>query len=200
MTVAYFGAPGLPKALRRIRLEYFARALRWLRARPEVRGRRAVVLGVSRGAEAALLAGSLFPGSVGAVAAYVPSSVVVGAFPGPGPAWTLRGRPLPYSREVDMREAGAAAIRVERIAGPVLLVSGGQDSVWASGVATEVLAGRLRRRGHPVTRLDFPEAGHAVGAVLPNVATTGAGGGLVEADARGLRESWPELLRLLRSR
>ena len=97
-----------------------------------------------------------------------------------------------------MRARGRAAIPVERLDGPVLLVSGGQDSVWASSV----IEARLRRLrpSLAVTRLDHPEAGHALGLVLPYIATTGIGGGVVEADARGLRESWAALLRFLRTR
>lgn len=36
LQLAYFGAPGLPRELRSIRLEYVERALQWLHARPGV--------------------------------------------------------------------------------------------------------------------------------------------------------------------
>jgi hypothetical protein len=56
LSLAYFGAKGLPATLQNIPLEYFAQALAWLRARPETDPRFVGVLGASRGAEAALLA------------------------------------------------------------------------------------------------------------------------------------------------
>ena len=34
LAVAYFDEPGLPCALQNIRLEYFVRAIQWLRAQP----------------------------------------------------------------------------------------------------------------------------------------------------------------------
>ncbi len=61
LSLAYFGMPGLPPWLHRVPLEYFARALAWLDGQPEVDARRIGVLGVSRGAELALLLSSTFP-------------------------------------------------------------------------------------------------------------------------------------------
>jgi hypothetical protein len=55
LALAYFQEEGLPPYLYRIRLEYFAQALRWLGRRPEVDPARLFTLGVSRGSEAALL-------------------------------------------------------------------------------------------------------------------------------------------------
>jgi hypothetical protein len=75
LALAYFNAPGLPQTLSRIPLEYFARAIRWLRDRPKVGGRRIAVIGVSRGSEAAQLLGVHYPSLVGAVVATVPSKL-----------------------------------------------------------------------------------------------------------------------------
>jgi len=54
LSVAYFGRPGLPGQLRDIALEYFLAALRVLQERLAP-GVPLVVLGMSRGSEAALL-------------------------------------------------------------------------------------------------------------------------------------------------
>jgi hypothetical protein len=51
--LAYFGVAGRPESLDRIPLEYFATALRWLRAQPGVDPAHVLVWGVSRGGEAA---------------------------------------------------------------------------------------------------------------------------------------------------
>ncbi len=61
LALAYFGIPPLPTWLHRIPLEYFEAALGWLAAQPEIDSQRIGVLAVSRGAELALLLGSMFP-------------------------------------------------------------------------------------------------------------------------------------------
>ena len=61
LSLAYFGLPGLPTWLHRVPLEYFARATAWLENQPEVDARRMGVLGISRGAELALLLSSTLP-------------------------------------------------------------------------------------------------------------------------------------------
>lgn len=63
LAIGYFRGKGLPKLLVHIKLEYFVRALRWLDARPEVDPKRIVVLGISRGSEAAQLLGATFRSS-----------------------------------------------------------------------------------------------------------------------------------------
>ncbi|HZR93123.1 MAG TPA: acyl-CoA thioester hydrolase/BAAT C-terminal domain-containing protein [Gaiellaceae bacterium] len=193
LDLAYFGLPGLPASLERIPLEYFQRALVWLAARPGVDPRRLVVIGASRGAEAALLVASAFPSLVSAVAAYSPSARVVAAPDGRGPAWTLGGRALAPGRQ----------IRVERIEGPLLLVAGLADGLWPSGPSARAIARRARR---PATLLAYPGAGHAVDLVLPNapsstVLATRDGllrlGGTPAADAAARNAAWPQLLLFL---
>lgn len=100
LALAYFGVPPLARWLHRIPLEYVQGALDWLAAQPEIDSRRIGLLGVSRGAELALLSASRFP-SVRAVVAYAPSSVAWdsgGYYKGTDksiPAWTCRGEPIP---------------------------------------------------------------------------------------------------------
>lgn len=97
--VAYFGLPGLPSTLAGIPLEYFAKALRWLAAQPGVNPAKIAVLGVSRGSEAAQLLGVHYPGLVHAVIASVPSDAAICSYPGcRGAAWTLNGRPVPFTK------------------------------------------------------------------------------------------------------
>ena len=99
MSLAYFGAKGLPPTLQNIPVENFGKALRWMRARPETDPRFVAVFGVSRGAEAALqFAATYF--EVTAVVARSPSNVrwegaTSRQLPG-GPIWTYQGKPLTY--------------------------------------------------------------------------------------------------------
>src|SRR5215217_1617780 len=130
--------------LRKVPLEYIFKALDWLEARPEVRADRIAVMGESRGAELALMIGALRP-DVAGVIAYSPQELRWAAVGGGGPAWTLNGVPLAYAEgvynratpmsqftdildgQVDVRNA--AAIDVEHIHGPVLLISSRADAM-----------------------------------------------------------------------
>lgn len=61
-------------------------------------------------------------------------------------------------------EKARATIPVEEIDGPVLLVSGGNDTVWPSAVLATRAADRLDAHDHPwrFEHLSFSEAGHAI--------------------------------------
>jgi pimeloyl-ACP methyl ester carboxylesterase len=99
LALAYFGASGLPPAMQRIPIEYFGRAIRTMQGLPDVAGPGVAVVGASRGAEAALIAGSMYPDIDGVVAASASNVRWEGAttreLPG-GPAWTYQGKPLAY--------------------------------------------------------------------------------------------------------
>jgi len=82
LQVAYFDAPGLPKDLGLIPLEYFKTAIDWLRAQPGVDPDRIGVVGGSIGGEVALAVASHYP-QIKVVVAAMPSSVVWRAGPCP---------------------------------------------------------------------------------------------------------------------
>lgn len=235
LALAYFGLPTLPATLDRVPLEYFERALAWLAARPGVDGQRIGVCGVSRGGELALLLGATFP-SIRAVVAYVPSGLLWAAYPfNFHSAWTWRGRELPAAQvSVEEWDALAASgrmqrephvvyevvlanealvrqtsIPVEKIAGPVLMVSGGADGLWPAKALAQVAERRLRehRFPHRFEHLVYPEAGHAIG--FPNVTTTMTRfkhpvsgepidlGGTPAATAQASRDAWQRMLAFL---
>jgi dienelactone hydrolase len=96
----------------------------------------------------------------------------------------------------------AARIPVERIAGPVMLISGTDDGFWPSTRFSEQIAATLAEHGHkwPVVHVRGEGAGHAIG--LPNVPTTLiakphpvagvvlTGGGTPLANAQANTQSW----------
>ena len=192
LELAYFGAPGVPNELRAIPLEYLARALRWLHARPGVED--VVVVGASRGGELALLVASTYPALVQGVAAYAPGYAVV-----PG-SWTRGGEPMPSVADPDPR------IPVERIRGPVLLVAGAADQVWNSAYAVSAVGERRDEHGGQTEGLTFPEAGHGLTVAVPNLpfpteatlqGLTLVSGGTRQADALARNAAWARLLALL---
>jgi dienelactone hydrolase len=232
LALAYFRAPGLPRQLTGIPLEYFARAIAWLRTQPEADSDRILVAGHSRGGELALLLGATYPSAFRVVVANVPSNVV---WPGLStdeetPSWTLNGKPVASvpahftaaDRELSSRERflkrmqdpavlTRAEIAVERIGGPVLLLSGKDDQLWPSELFATRVVERLRahRFTHPVEHYSYENAGH--GIARPFVPTSDVrqvrihpiskrpvmAGGTPEGQARANEDAWAKLLAFL---
>jgi acetyl esterase/lipase len=106
LALAYFNYDDLPKSLVNYPLENFEAGINWLKARPEVRGDEIAVIGESKGAELALLAGSTFR-QIKAVIAISGNGVVFPGVPVAGsnveqPAWTFQGRPVPFMNRKDL--------------------------------------------------------------------------------------------------
>jgi dienelactone hydrolase len=187
LALAYWNLPGLPASLENIPLEYFDRAIAWLKQQPQVKASAIGMLGWSRGAEAALLVASR-NSSIRLAIAVAPSGVVWQGLnftnmTNRQPAWTVNGRPLPWvaPQGSDYRPDQAlaqmftaafetmesrpdAAIPVERIHGDVLLISGGADRIWPSTRFADRIVARLQALNFKgsVLHLDYPEAGHAL--------------------------------------
>jgi acetyl esterase/lipase len=206
-------------AVDRVPLESFDEALTTLHGRCE----RLVVLGTSRGAEAALLLGARHV-EIDAVVAVSPSDVVWAALSEERPqrsSWTSSGEPLPfvpyddgwepdgtpvefvgmYEQSLDLYadRVPAARIPVERIAGEVLLVAGGDDRLWPSCDFAERIVGRRHEAGLPTQLVSHPRAGHRV--LLPGERPPAPSrlvhGGNLEADAALGALVWPYLEELL---
>ncbi len=188
LSLAYFGVPGVPQFLIDIPLEYFERAIAWMKRQPTVQQGKLAVSGASRGGELALLLGANFP-EITAVLAYVPSGVVwpgLGASENPNPpAWTWRGKPIPAvetkprSPQVWSKTPVAitpwflesiennptmdrAMIPVERINGAVLMFSGTDDAMWPSLRLADIAQQRFIAKGfpHPYEHVTYSGAGH----------------------------------------
>ena len=175
LSLAYWGHPGTPDALRDVDVEVVTRACDWVRVQAGVDDVPPCVVGLSRGGELALLAASLAPERVGPVASFVGSGVPWGAW-GPGTdvletAWRHGGEPVPQMVEdeddpnacIDDEDMVAAAeIPIERATGPVLLLSGEDDAMWPSARLSRIAEDRAVREGAAdrVTHVAYPDAGH----------------------------------------
>jgi dienelactone hydrolase len=202
LSVAYFGRPGLPGQLRDIALEYFLAGLRVLEE-SLAPGAPLVVLGMSRGSEAAMLTAIHSGGSVDAVVAAVPGNVVAGSWPPGGPAWLLEGRALPYvTVSGPESEDPAAFIPVELIPGPMLLVAAGADRVWPSAAMARALSRRLREHGdlHGHAVLEYPDAGHSLGYLIPRLPPGLLPPDLADqpADQAARTDAWPQVVDFIR--
>lgn len=195
LRLAYFKTDSLPDELNKIPLEYFENALAFLHQHEAVDKNKIGLLGVSKGAEAALLLASKRP-EIKTVVAHVPSNVVwYGLSQNMMEAqssWTYLDEPIPFmpygkpatgwqtSRIADYYEAGfeqhpdkesAAIIEVEKINAPILLTSGGQDNIWPSEKMAERIMQRLEDNQFPYEKkyLHFPNAGHLLFAQINDV-------------------------------
>jgi dienelactone hydrolase len=211
LDIAYFGEPGLPSGLQGIPLEYFARALRWLARQPGVLAGQTYVSGVSRGSEAALLLGVYYPGLVHGVIASSPNDVALCSYPVcQGAAWTLDGKPLPYTRQVDQphpTDTPAAVIPVQKIRGPVFLECGTADRVWTSCAFAQAIQGRLNAAHdrYPHVLYRYQGAGHGAGDLTPYEPISSgfadldgnSGGDSPLANTDATARLWPQLLDFL---
>lgn len=150
-------------------------------------------------------------------------------------SWTLDGEPVPFvdiDRHVDAedldvegddplagsamaaklaverapdRERERAAIPVAEIEGPVLLISGDEDSVWPSSTFAERAATWLRKADHdwPVEHRRYPDAGHAIRVPYrfddgDDPAARHPYGGTNAANANAAADAWAAALGCLR--
>lgn len=232
--LAYFGAKGLPHNLVEVPLEYVEGAMSWFRQHQETAGGRIGAVGVSKGAELALLTAAMFPRHIGAVAAFAPSSVVfagINRFGGRSErsSWSHEGRPLPfvpyrrgvraavslrgmsvapiYAAALDNVDAVRdAAIQVERIDGPIVLVSGDDDRMWPATRMAQMITTRLADHGQAesVTHLRSEGAGHLLSRHARSAVTKRRirsrmidFGGTAAADAAAGDDAWPKSVKLL---
>jgi dienelactone hydrolase len=227
LALAYFKYEDLPKQLLEIPLEYFETAIGWMKEHKQVRGDRLAVMGGSRGGELALLLGTMFP-DVKAVVAYAPSHVLWSAPPdadGTRPAWTYKGKPLPFmvrpltleqreklkeknpmaERPVfehylkDEEAAGKAVIPVEKIAGPILLITGEDDQLWPSTSMADAVKARIMAKNHRYhcEHLRYEGCGHAISLPLGQPGNTPELGGTPEANSYAAWDSWPKVVKFL---
>lgn len=168
--------PDLPQGVwanvAEVPLEIAFDAAEWLGRQTD---RRVVVVGHSKGAELALLVASLRPELFAGVSAWSPSSHVWCGFGNEESSrrstWSLGGDPLAfippsatppwYSMVLEAPDhpaVSAAAIAVEDFAGPIVLVSGGDDRVWPAGTMATMIV--ERRAGRAVKEVSDAKAGH----------------------------------------
>lgn len=168
LALGYFGAKGTPDTLDRISLDALHDAILVACKDPHITKNKIAIVGGSRGGDLALLLGSYYP-EISCVVAIVPSHVV---FPGhtmhfTTPCWTKDGKPLPfvpvneasvpYLIKGDLRKTfeamlqdtiaeRAAAIPVEQLKGPLLLLSATQDEITPSTPSCEAIITRLKKK------------------------------------------------------
>jgi len=173
LAIGYFGAPGTPKELDRISVNAIHDAIADAAHKPGVNPDCIALVGGSKGAELALLLASHYP-DIKAVSALAPGFAVFTAHTSTlsTPAFSLDGKPLPFvpvpesavkfllppNRNLrlawdemvkDKVAVEKASIAVEKINGPILLVSAIRDEFWPSTPMSEQMVERLKKNHFP---------------------------------------------------
>lgn len=224
LALRWFGGDSQPAVPCEIPLETFTEAIDLLAGECE----RIVLMGLSYGAEAALLTASV-DDRVDAVVALAPTDV---AWEGQHEhdddprrsKWTHEGVPLAFvpldraweppstppafvefyehSQELAGSEAvEAATIPAEKFRGELVLVAGGDDKVWPSSQAARNIATRRARSGLATVVIEDPKAGHPIvlpGETPPNMSRPYQVGGDEDAPQRLGALAWPTIRRVLR--
>lgn len=191
LSLPYTIKEGLPDLPEEIPLEYFENAIKWLSEQPQINPDKIAVMGTSRNAELALVIASSLPKLVSGAIAYAPSSVSWSNTVMPfnsdivKPSWTYRGKDIPYVpmdkitggdsatiHTLDYWENGLkdnefvkdAAIKVEKIQGPILLFSGKDDQVWPSSRMADRIETRLKENNfkYQFKNIQYDDAGHLI--------------------------------------
>jgi dienelactone hydrolase len=192
LTVAYFDWPGLPSALDDIPLEYFETAGKILASQPRVDPAHVLVMGYSRGSEAALLLADDFPALFHGAVVYSPSSEVNAAGDDESrDAWSLGPKAI-----------DPGPIDVGHISGPVLAFAGDLDNIWGSASSAHSIILELTVAHSPYRHQAFiyQQAGHGEGMqpYQPAGDTTMANlGGTRAGNVAAQRDGWPAMLAML---
>ncbi len=192
LALAYFGTENLPVDLEEVPLEYFGKAIEWMKHSTFVDSKRLGIVGVSRGSILALMLPTIYD-DFAAVVALAPSHVV---WQSSYLDWnryaeksslSYHGQPLPFvpydfsneSASAGCNQEGNCAamydfslgqverveeslIPVERIAAPILLVSGEEDTLWPATRMSSLIVQRLadRKFSYEVRDIAYANAGH----------------------------------------
>ncbi|XP_078366122.1 acyl-coenzyme A thioesterase 5-like [Oculina patagonica] len=220
LSLAYFAHDDLPKYLPYCELEYFEEAANWLVKHPAVMSRGIGVMGVSKGAEIALMMAAHRKDVVKAIVP-ISGSFVISASP-----FKLRGqltgvyydatkakttadgafifRDCLPTHELDKLDP-SAIIPVEKIDCPTLLVCGEDDgSVKAAEMTQEILK-RMNSHGKGAlcSVLSYSGAGHLIeppfaphcyASYHKNFRTTFAWGGNAKDHSLAQEDSWQKIL------
>lgn len=196
LSLGLFKTKQTPKELSRVPVEYVEAAIQWLKQQGY---QKIGIDGTSKGSEMALLAASMFPDIscvIARVPSHFVSEGLSGSGKNKGTSgtscWSYRGKELPYapyrSRKFNilkmlMREkelhiitfnrdkdvTPETLIPIERIQGPVLLLSSMHDEVWPSFESASFMENRLAENGFPFPHkhVAYEHISHAMLTKLP---------------------------------
>ena len=168
LSIGYFNTKNTPETLDRISINAIHETIKKVSNHPKINGNKIALLGTSRGGELVLNIASRY-NDIDAVVALVPSHVT---FPALTPtantsSWNFNDEELPYIKvplkaiipsirgdsqrawELYMENEKNSinfVIEVEKINGPILLLSAKDDELWPSKYMSDRIANRLKEK------------------------------------------------------
>lgn len=210
-----------------IPIEAVNKAVQWVKHHKSVKSGKVILFGHSKWAELSLLAAAKFHDIDGVIVSSPPSNVFHGASIKKGSIrWTENGEPLPSVRkksflqtffhlfnkkapssvddykllikQYEKQKRSDADIHVQKIQGPLLLISGGSDAYWPSEEMCQKIVTKLDESNfnYEVRHLNHTHSGHTfIQPYLPAVIfPTNKSGGTVTNNAIAGAESWNEII------
>lgn len=168
LAIGYFGTDKTPEMLDRISINEVYNSINIAAQNPKINKKKIALIGGSRGGDLALLIASHYK-EITCVVAIVPSHV---AFPGhtkelTTSAWTFNGKELPFvpvsedsvpflirgdlrstfeTMLKDRKAEKKALIKVEKINGPILLMSATKDEIAPTTPMAEKMISRIKKK------------------------------------------------------
>lgn len=177
LLLAYFGALDLPKTLERVPMEYFINAISFIKEKHKIADNQVVVIGQSKGGEAALLLSNYMESAI--TIACVADCYVFQGLPTdlytlntapPKSSWSLNNKELPYIKfyfdENVMNEAKNnnfafcyeksiennfnkyALINIDNYKGKILFLSAENDKYWPSKKMSNILVENSKNKNN----------------------------------------------------
>lgn len=184
LVIGYFGLPGTPTGLDRIELSGIIEAINNTTKKPAIKAEKLAVIGVSKGAELALVLASQFH-QFSTVISVVGSDVVFGSpeWYSTSSSWSWQQQPLAFlpftmksaaaltqgdyrrGHEIAMQDQERyqqAKIPVEQMKADVLFISGTADELWPSSEMSDRMMSRLQQHHYKFRsqHLKVSGAGH----------------------------------------
>ena len=191
LALALFGTRHTQKDLDRVPVDYVEKAILWLK---EQGYKKIGIDGMSKGSEMALLSASMFKDLAFVIARVPSYFVSEGLsvkgkskMPSGTSCWSYKGKEIPYApynqrtfnllktfleeKELhiirfnrDKNVTRQTIIPVEKISGPILLLSSKNDEVWPSYESALYIENRLRENGftYPVKHIAYDYMSHAM--------------------------------------
>lgn len=175
LLLAYFGVGDLQKTLERVPMEYFVNAINFIKEKYKIADNQVVVIGQSKGGEAALLLSNYMQSAI--TIACVASCYVFQGLPvtpvsmkSPKPSWSLNNENLPYIKfyydENVMKESENknyckcyemsiennfnkdALINIDNYKGKILFLSAENDKFWPSKKMSNILVENSKNKNN----------------------------------------------------
>jgi dipeptidyl aminopeptidase/acylaminoacyl peptidase len=179
LTLCWFDCPGRPALLHRIPLDYTVAAIQWLKSASITGTKNVGLFGVSRGAEQAVLIGSLLKSDslVKGIFVHAPSDRIVAAYNNktqeavsekdPNTGATIYGAPYtwkgtPLYGEKSLPWGSGPKIQANAYPGPMFLSHGTQDELWSVQKSYEIERQR-KSAGKPTETRYWQGEGHILG-------------------------------------